>query len=46
VDIGCLYLGQDMIAVYGLAVSMSGYGCERMGWLCLGQDIRMKIWAG
>jgi hypothetical protein len=31
---------------YGLDVSMSGYGCECKGWLYLGQNRGMNIWAG
>jgi hypothetical protein len=31
--------------VYGLAVSRSGYGCEDMGWLYLGQVGSVIVWA-
>jgi hypothetical protein len=30
----------------GLSVSRLGYGSECMGWLNLGQDRGMRIWAG
>jgi hypothetical protein len=46
VDIGCFYLGQDMIVSVWAAVSMSGYECVCVGWLRVGQDSRMRIWAG
>jgi hypothetical protein len=45
-DIGCLYLGRDMIVNVWLTVSKSGYVCECMGWLYLGQDRGIRIWAG
>jgi hypothetical protein len=32
--------------MYGLTVSRSGYVCECMGWLYLGQNRSMTIWAG
>jgi hypothetical protein len=32
--------------MYGLRVSRSGYECEFVGWLYLGQDRSMRIWAG
>jgi hypothetical protein len=43
---GWLYLYQVMGVTDWQDVSRSGYGCECMGSLYLGQDSGMMIWAG
>jgi hypothetical protein len=43
---GSLYLGQDRVGLFGLDVSRSGYGCECMGWLNLGQDMGVRVCVG
>jgi hypothetical protein len=35
---GLLYLGQDLVWIYGMAVFRSGYKCEGMGRLYVGQE--------
>jgi hypothetical protein len=42
---GCIYV-RIGVCGYGLCVSRRGYECECMGWLYLGQDRRIRIWAG
>jgi hypothetical protein len=32
------------VGVYGLAVSRSGYGCECLGWLNVGQNWSAMVW--
>jgi hypothetical protein len=34
------------VSIYGLAVSRSGWGYEDMGWVYLGQDMGVSVWAG
>jgi hypothetical protein len=41
--LGWLVLGQDGVCVYGMAVSMSGYGYVNMGSLYVGQDRGVRV---
>jgi hypothetical protein len=41
-----LYLGHDLVREYGQFLSRSGYGCECMGCLYLGQYGSVREWAG
>jgi hypothetical protein len=43
-SMGLLYISQDRVGVFGLAVSKSGYGCECMGWLNLSQNRSVMVW--
>jgi hypothetical protein len=43
---GWLYLSQDVLSVYGLAVFKSGYGYEDMGCMYVCQNMGLNVLPG